>query len=151
VKDPSVKILSTLCRQAEEGCTKRLEAILSRADPGDRALGRYLAEIVEAERDCLRRVERFDLEAPQPVPWNPDEKRTQDLVRRFFPSISQKLGEGPLLRDAALYFVECLEEENARFLLELSTRAPDEPSRTFFAELARSWESRQRNCREVLL
>jgi hypothetical protein len=151
MKDPSIKILSALCRQAQEGCARRLEAILERADRSDTALRRYLAEVVEEQRECLLRVVRFDVEAAAPVRWAPDDKKTQDLVRRFFPSLFQKLGEGSLDRDAALYFVECVEEENTRFLLDLATRAPDEESRTFFVELARGRESRQRKCREVLL
>ena len=151
MKDPSVKIMSALCRQAEEGCARRLESLLQRADPGDPALRRYLAEVLEEQKDCLLGVVRFDMEAAPPIAWAPERKKTEELIHRFFPSVLQKLGEGPLLRDAALYFVECLEDENARFLLELATRAPDEPSRTFFAELGRGWESRQRKCREVLL
>jgi rubrerythrin len=72
-------------------------------------------------------------------------------LKRFFPSISQGLGAGNLNREAAMHFVERLEEESTRFYHVLATRAPDDDSRGFFTKEAEGEESQLKHNREVLL
>jgi hypothetical protein len=151
VNDLATRILVALAREAGSGCTRRLEAILGSIDPGDAALRDYLNQVLVEEKACLHEIECFERETLPFIPWAPGEKRTRDLVARFFPSFSKKMGEGPLNREGALYFVECLEEENAVFLRDLAKRAPDDRSRQFFVTLASRRESRKKECREILL
>lgn len=147
----SLRILVALAREAGASCAHRLETILGSADPDDPPLRRYLAQVVAEQKACLEEIQRFEREALSFVPWAPGEKRTRGLVQQFFPSLSKKMGEGALNREGALYFVECLEAEEAVFLRGLAERAPDDRSRQFFVTLASGRESRQRQCRDVLL
>lgn len=151
MKHMSLKVLLFLCRRARSDGAGRLRSILDRADPYDDALRRYLLELSAHHEERLREMEECDSKVGGPAGWSPDETKAKRLLKRFFPSISQGLGAGPVNREAAMHFIERLETENARFYHLLAARAPDDDSRGFFRKAAEGEESRLRHNREVLL
>ncbi len=151
MKDASLKILLSLCRRARLDSVGRLKTILDRADPQDVSLRRHLLELSARQEERLRELERVDSKVSNPAAWRPDDTKTRRLLKRFFPSVSQGLGAGTMDREAAMHFVERLEEENARFYHALASRAPDDDSRGYFMREAEVEESQLKHNREVLL
>jgi hypothetical protein len=151
MKDLSLKILLALSRRARSDGVERLRSILDRTDPKDLSLRRYLLELSADQEGRLREMERYDLRVEGPVSWRPDEAKTKRLLRRFFPSVSQRLGDSPVNREAAMHFVERLEVEITRFYQAIASRAPDDDSRIFFSKEVESATSRLKVHREVLL
>jgi hypothetical protein len=151
MKDASLKILLSLCRSARLDSVGRLKTILDRADPRDISLRRHLLELATRQEERLQELERLDSKVSLPLAWRPDDSKTSRLLKRFFPSVSQGLGSGPMNREAAMHFVERLEEENARFYHALASRAPDDDSRGFFTREAQVEESQLKHNRQVLL
>jgi hypothetical protein len=151
MKDAPLKILLSLCRCARLDSVGRLKTILDRSDPQDMSLRRHLLELSLRQEERLRELERLDAKVSLPLSWRPDETKTRRLLKRFFPSVSQGLGSGPMNREAAMHYVERLEEENARFYHALASRAPDDDSRGFFIREAQVEESQLKHNRQVLL
>lgn len=129
----------------------RLRTILDRSDPKDLSLRRYLLELSAEQEARLKDMERYDSKVDGPVSWRPDEAKTQRLLRRFFPSVSQRLGHSPVNREAAMHFVERLEVEITRFYQAIASRAPDDDSRIFFTKEVECATSRLKVHRKVLL
>jgi hypothetical protein len=151
MKDLSLKMLVSLCRRARTDGVRRLRIILDQADPQDVPLRRYLLNLSAQQEERLKEIERFDSQGADPVGWSPDEARTKRLLKRFFPSVSQGLGAGHVNREAAMHFVDRLEEELTRFYHTVATRAPDDDSRGFFTSEMETERSRLKSHREVLL
>lgn len=151
MKDAPLKILLSLCRSARLDSVGRLKSILDRADSQDLSLRRHLLMLTLRQEEQLQELERLDSKVGVPLAWRPDETKTRRLLKRFFPSVTQGLGSGPMNREAAMHFVERLEEENARFYHALASRAPDDDSRGFFIREAQVEESQLKHTREVLL
>ena len=151
MKNLSLGILLSLCRRARTDGVRRLRTILDQADPQDIPLRRYLLGLSAQLGERLKEMDRFGSKGEGPVGWNPDEAKTRRLLKRFFPSVSQSLGAGHVNREAAMHFVERLEEELARFYHTVAARAPDEDSKGFFTNEGESEKSRLKSHREVLL
>ncbi len=151
MKDAPLKILLSLCRTARLDSVGRLKTILDRADPRDIPLRRHLLVLTLRQEERIQELERLDSKVSLPHAWRPDETKPRRLLKRFFPSVSQGLGSGPMNREAAMHYVERLEEENARFYHALASRAPDDDSRGFFIREAQVEESQLKHNRQVLL
>lgn len=142
MKNLSLGILLSLSRRARTDGVRRLRTILAQADPEDIPLKRYLLGLSAQQEDRLKEFERFNSKDDSPVGWSLDEAKTKRLLKRFFPSVSQGLGAGHVNREAAMHFVERLEEELARFFHTVAARAPDDDSRDFFTNEVKSEKSR---------
>src|SRR5450631_1871701 len=106
MKDAPLRILLSLCRSARLDSVGRLKTNLDRADPQDLSLRRHLLVLTLRQEERLQELERLDSKVGVPLAWRPDESKTRRLLKRFFPSVTQGLGSGPMNREAAMHFVE---------------------------------------------
>jgi rubrerythrin len=118
----------TLGAKAEERCLNRVREILRRADPADAALRRLLQGVERQNRIQLESIREIGAEGEQ-------EDVVVDLDAHF-PSLRERLGEGPLNRDCALFFIERLKEEAWRFFERMALRAMDEDARAVYTHIA---------------
>ncbi len=136
----------TLCQWAERLCGLRLRGLRRAADPQDKALHRVLDERIDdwsPRIRALERLERGEAEAG-------DEELAR-ILRDGFPSQRNGIGEGPLNRDAALYLVECMEDERARFYHGMAAAARDGEARALFQQFADRDEAHLKFLRTVSL
>ena len=126
----------------------RLDAIHRNANPADLALRELLAKLKTQQRDHVQVLEQF---RDRLRPGTLDERPLPRTLEGDFPSLDKKLGEGPLDRDFALYFVELLEEEASRFYRRLADEAPAEEVRLFLQQMALSEWGDLEHLRSVLL
>ena len=114
-----------LCRGAFALCQRRLENIVTLADPHDQPLRRLIQERIAEEIDVATAYRALDWN----IPGSQQKIEMSELdavLGRWFPSASGKFGEEALNRDIALYFAERVEEERARFLMELAQAVSEE-------------------------
>lgn len=118
----------SLWTQAEELCLSRIHEILQQADPSDVPLRRLLEDIERQNRKQLDEVRHVDASI-----------EAVDIdVDACFPSLRESLGEAPLNRDSALYYVESLKDEAWRFFSRMARNAPDEDAREIFTHVSLS-------------
>lgn len=130
----------TLCLRAEEVCLNRIREIERQSDPRDPALHRLLREIESWEREQLEQVAGMGSPAGIQVRAEP-----------YFPSASERLGEAPLNRDSAMYYVESLKEEASRFFQRMARAAMDDRARAIFTRIALGGIGQVARLRTVLL
>ncbi|HEX7901855.1 MAG TPA: hypothetical protein VF950_29120 [Planctomycetota bacterium] len=133
----------TLCLKAGEFCLRRILEIERKSDPADTALHRLLREIESWERAQLDQVAEIGRPAGLQDP--------ETAVDPYFPSARERLGEAPLNRDSAMYYVENLKEEASRFFQEMARAAMDERSRAIFTHIALGGLGQIARLRTVLL
>lgn len=138
-----------LCRKAERLCGRRLRDLRRFADPHDRALHKILDERIEDLNLQLKALERLGRGAAPDGPGESEEAGR--FIRSRFPSHTNGFGEGPLIRDVALYLAECLEDERSRFYHEMAAAAREEEARSLFQQLADRDEAHLKFLRTVLL
>jgi rubrerythrin len=144
----STETLLDLALRGARGVVDRLDAIHQTANPADFALRVLLAKLETQQRDHVQALEQF---RDRLRPGTLDERPLPRTLDLDFPSLAKRLGEGPLDRDFALYFVELLEEEASRFYRRLADEAPAEEVRLFLQQMALSeWGALER-LRSVLL
>lgn len=115
-----------LCVKAEELCLNRIREIMRQADPSDPALRHLLADIERLNRVQLDEVAHLGLAEPE---------ADADLTS-YFPSVRERLGEAPLNRDSAMYFIETLKEEASHFFQRMARSAMDDGARTVYSHIA---------------
>jgi hypothetical protein len=127
-------------RQAARLCAGRYRELAATSDPGDEALHRLLETQAGDEGACAEEIEQLaEAILPDSDP-SLDERAGRTLIADHLPSLTRRLGEGPLDRDIALYVAECLQEESSRFHRALADFAPDEESQTLLERVAlREW------------
>lgn len=131
----------TLCMEAGALCLARIRAILRQADPADGALCRLLKDVERRSGLQLDELREARVEADM-----------ADLhVNACFPSLRERLGEAPLTRDSALYYVERLKDEVWRFFSRLARSAADEESRALLTRASLSELSQVAQLRTVIL
>ena len=130
----------TLCLKAEEVCLKRIREIERQSDPGDQALHSLLREIEAWERDQLDQVAGMGSPAAIQVRAEP-----------YFPSARERLGEAPLSRDSAMYYLESLKEEASRFFQKMAQSAMDDHARALFTRIAQGGIGQVARLRTVIL
>jgi hypothetical protein len=116
----------TPCAKVAERCLRRIREILRQADPADPALRRLLEDV--------ERQHGFQLESVRSVEGCED--GNDDDPRQHFPSLQEHLGEGPLNRDCAMFYVESLKEEAWRFFQNMARRAMDDDARAVYTRIA---------------
>jgi hypothetical protein len=131
----------TLCLNAEEVCLRRLREIDRQADPGDLPLHRLLRDVESAMLAQLHALAHLG-EAESPATADP---------APYFPSVRERLGEGPLSRDGALYHLENLKEETARFFQRMALAAMDDEARAIYTHIALDEFGHVARLRTVLL
>jgi hypothetical protein len=131
----------TLCLQAEEVCLRRIREIQRKADPGDPALHHLLREIESGECAQLSQVANIG----KPAGLHNVE------VEPYFPSTRERLGEAPISRDSAMYYVERLKEEASRFFQKMAQAAMDDRARAIFTRIALGELGQVAQLRTVLL
>lgn len=114
-----------LCAKAEETCLRRVREILRQADPSDTPLRRLLEDI--------ERQHQIQLESVRVVG---EFEEGDDDPRPHFPSLREHLGEGPLNRDYALFYIESLKEEAWHFYEKMARRAIDDDARAVCTHIA---------------
>jgi hypothetical protein len=130
----------TLCLRAEEVCLNRIREIERQSDPRDPALHRLLREIESWGRAQLDQVAGMGSPAGIQVRAEP-----------YFPSVRERLGEAPLTRDSAMYYVENLKEEASRFFQKMAQAAMDDRARALFTRIALGELGQVARLRSVLL
>jgi len=143
--------LLTLARQAIRSCAQRLEEISRASDPGDQPLRNLLASMRLEQDNRAEQMEGFEksfADEPQPLSRSGE---TRLLIHGYLPSLTKRLGEGPLHRDEALFCAESLEEEASRLFRALAGHARESRVASVFSELS-TWERDNVSyLREVLL
>lgn len=134
----------TLSLEAERVCLQRLAEIERRADPKDGPLHSLLRQVEASQQEYLQEVTQVAAEFDQAVV-------DPDLLAAEFPSVRERLGESPLGRDAALFYVESLKEEAFHFFRRLSDVVPDEELRAMFRRIALGEIGDVARLREVVL
>ena len=133
----------TLCLRAEEVCLRRIREIERQSDPRDAALHRLLREIESVGRAQLDQVAEIAYPAgPQDV---------EIPVEPYFPSTRERLGEAPLNRDSAMYYLESLMVEASRFFQKMALAAMDDRARAIFTHIALGELGQVARLRTVLL
>ena len=130
----------TLCLRAEEVCLNRIREIERQSDPRDPALHRLLREIEAWERAQLDQVANMGRPAGIQVQAEP-----------YFPSTRERVGEAPLNRDSAMYYVESLKEEASRFFQKMAQSSLDDRARAVFTRIALGEIGQVARLRTVLL
>ena len=133
----------TLCLRAEEVCLRRIREIERQSDPHDAALHRLLREIESVVHAQLDRVAEIGPSAKAQEPEIP--------VEPYFPSTRERLGEAPLNRDSAIYYVESLKVEASRFFQKMAQAAMDDRARAIFTHIALGELGQVARLRTVLL
>ena len=133
----------TLCLKAGEFCLRRIREIERKSDPSDTALHRLLRDIESWERAQIDQVAEIG------GPAGPYDAEAR--VDPYFPSARERLGEAPLTRDSAMYYVENLKEEASRFFQKMAMAAMDERSRAVFTHIALGGLGQVARLRTVLL
>lgn len=143
--------LLALGRRAVELCGRRFEEIARAADPVDRPLQDLLRKMTLETSLQADTVEKQENQMPDDsrLPSRPEE--ALQLIRSYLTSLTKSLGEGPLHRDVALFFVESLEEEAARLFRVLAGHARESRTSEVFSELAERERSNFHYLREVVL
>lgn len=135
----------SLSLEAERVCLRRLAEIQRRADPKDEPLHSLLRRVEADEREHLQEVAQVAADLDGSGIADPE------LVVVEFPSTRERLGESPLDRDAALYYVESLKEEAYRFFRRLSDAVADDDVRAMLRRIALGEIGEVVRLREVLL
>ena len=133
----------TLCLRAEEVCLRRIREIERQSDPRDTALHRLLREIESVGRAQLDRVAEISPPA--------DAQDVEIPVEPYFPSTRERLGEAPLNRDSAMYYLESLKVEASRFFQKMAQAAMDDRARAIFTHIALGELGQVARLRTVLL
>lgn len=148
----------SLCGRTQELCIRQFERIAERSDASDLALRALLEDLIARSRSQALAIEEYVAGSPdlpqdssQPSSSRSGGHQGEELLREYLTSPSRSLGEGPLLRDFAMFFAESLEEEAARFYRTLAEHAPDWESRQFLLDLSQDEGSALRHLREVVL
>jgi rubrerythrin len=145
----SLKERLSLCRRAATAGVRRLRLLRQRADPRDVPLVELFDALAREMERHLADIGRFyDHLDGAAVNDGADLDR---VVAEYFPSLSKGTGEARIDRETGSYWVECLEEESARFYRALAEQAPDERSRAFFDQSVAAQESHLDFIRHVLL
>lgn len=131
--------LLSMARQAVHSCTKRLEEIGRACDPSDQPLKDLLRKLAADQGDHAELLEHFEsLYAEESsLPARSDGARA--LIQGYLTSLTRRMGEGPLLRDAALFYAESLDEEASRLFRALAGHARESRVVSMFSDLA-DWE-----------
>jgi len=140
-----------LCYVVELACARWLWLLIQRGGVKDPSLWRFL-ENQAAQRTC-RAWQFRKREDTLGVPVGPllGEPDLTTRLNSALPSISARLGERPVDREIALHFVECLEEECARFYREMASAASTEELRHCFLAVLNREDSELRQVRTMLL
>ncbi len=150
-KDLASGEILALGRRAVELCVDRFGEIAEGADPADQPLQELLGRMsLEAD---IRATSLEDLENRLPEESRLP-SRSEDalrLIRSYLTSLSKGFGEGPLNRDAALFFAESLEEEASRLYGVLATHARESGIRRCFQEMSERERTNLHYLREVVL
>jgi len=132
----------TLGLRAEDLCLRRMEAIEKRADPADGPLRRLIHDLEDEESAERKQVSSHESPADLCAPAS---------LESEFPSLRDRLGEGPLSRDNALYYLEALKQDAFRFFQKLARTTSDEAARAYFTRLALDAMGQVVRLREMIL
>lgn len=135
-----------LCCEAARRCLDRIREIRGAASPEDFPLLRLLGQIEEEERRHQEGLRRLDADSPGLDPAN-----VRRSVSALLQVLGQRLGEGPLDRDVAMYFAEVVEDASARFYASLAAAARDEQARSVFRDMANAERARVAHLRNVVM
>jgi len=143
--------LLALGRRALELEARRLREIAAGADPVDRPLRELLHHMALESERCAAQVKREEVvRADDARPAHSPEQGLR-LITGYVQSLAKSFGEGPLLRDAALFLAESLEEEISRLCRALAEHAKDWKVNRLFVELAERERNNVHFLREVVL
>lgn len=132
----------TLGLQAEDLCLRRMEDIQKLADPADVPLRRLIRDLEDEESAERERVTLHEAPADLDAPGD---------LETEFPSVRERLGEGPLSRDNAMYYLEALKQDAFRFFQKLARSTQDEAARAYFTRLALEAMGQVARLREMIL
>ncbi len=131
--------LVTMAHQAVSSCARRLEDLAKASDPADQPLQDLLRKMAEEQGDHAELLEHFENIYAEDAPLPSRSESARQLILGYLTSLTKRMGEGPLLRDAALFYAESLEEEAARLFRTLAGHARESRVVSMFSELA-NWE-----------
>ncbi len=140
-----------LGRRASELCAGRFEQLCHASDPADIPLQELLRKMCFDAMSQASFVEPYE---NQVVDEGRLSSRPQDgfpLIRGYLSSLSKSLGEGPLHRDAALFYAETLEEEASRLFRVLAGHSRESRAIELFTEMAEHQKGNFQFLREVVL
>jgi hypothetical protein len=143
--------LLALGRRALELESRRLDEIAAASDPGDRPLRELLHKMALESELRASEVEREENIRPEDAPLATSPDLAMKLISGYLKSLTKSFGEGPLLRDAALFFAESLEEETSRLCRVLAQHAREWPINRLFIDLAERERHNVDYLREVVL
>jgi rubrerythrin len=129
----------TMGRQAVSSCARRLDEIARASDPADQPLLDLLRKMALEQDIHAAELEQLENLYDEDSPLPSRSESARQLILGILTSLSKRMGEGPLLRDAALFYAESLEEEASRFFRTLAGHARESRVVERFFELA-TWE-----------
>jgi hypothetical protein len=140
-----------LCRRVIRDCGRWLRRILQESEPADKPLREFLSNLALGLERSVDFIDEVELEeAPGPERGMGD-KAFDPLLKRFFPSMGQGLGEGFLGRETGMHLAECLEEELRHFYQSLAEVTDDPKARGFFLQAGKEEESHLDIVRHTIL
>lgn len=143
--------LLALGRRALELEARRLREIAAGADPVDQPLRELLQNMALESELRAAEVEREENVRPEESRLACSPEQGLRLISGYLKSLTKSFGEGPLLRDAALFFAESLEEETSRLYRVLAEHAREWSINRLFVELAERERNNVHYLREVVL
>jgi rubrerythrin len=143
--------LLALGRRALEMGAGRLTQLAQAVSPDDQPLRALLREMALDSELRAHEVEQHENVIPEESELAAAPEQALSLIQGYLTSIPKRLGEGPLSRDAALFFAESLEEETSRLCRVLAEHAREWPVIRLFSELAVREQKNLHYLREVVL
>ena len=138
-------------RRALELEARRLDQIAAAADATDQPLRELLHKMALESELRAAEVEREENVRPDDSRLASTPEQGFRLIQGYLTSLTKSFGEGPLPRDAALFFAESLEEETSRLCRVLAEHAREWPVNRLFVELSERERKNVRYLREVVL
>ncbi|MBI3098733.1 MAG: hypothetical protein HYY93_10915 [Planctomycetes bacterium] len=135
-EDLSLKEWLLFCRRVERSCAQYFIDLAERVSPSADSFHRVLRSLAAEEEAHAAALDRYDEHVPWPLIWHLDESRLSRMMKEYFPSLSAKVGNGPLASPEARRRARAIEEESWRFYREMAARAKDEQSRHLFRSVA---------------
>jgi hypothetical protein len=140
-----------LALAATVACVDRLKKLMRWSDPRDAALHAFLESLLRNEERRVDELERAGIRRDRSGPGRLRHADLRRLLEGFFPSFYRPFGEGPMDRERGMYLAECLEEESARFYLEMAAHATDPATQNLFLRLEREDDLFLQLVRNILL
>jgi hypothetical protein len=138
-------------RRAFELEARRLGEIAAASESTDQPLRDLLYRMAQECELFAAEIDRLEASRPAGADVRSLPANGQQLIRGYLRTLTKSFGEGPLFRDAALFFAESLEEETSRLCRVLAEHARVWAVNRLFVDLAEREGKNVHFLREVVL